>query len=185
MRKASIRRLQTTENQMMMVIPKWVIVMFNTMFFRKCKVHIGVKKNEEDRFCIDCCSSFCSNCLPLHHAHHNHIKIRRYIYSDVINRQDLCKLFNCSGIQTYLTNKAKVLFLKQRNGRKLQQQIHARGYSCIACSRRLQDNSSLYCSISCKVSAIYCQKDEDCASSIKKRILKQSRKGVPFRAPMY
>lgn len=27
------------------------------------------------------------------------MKIRRYIYSDVINRQDLCKLFNCSGIQ--------------------------------------------------------------------------------------
>ena len=27
------------------------------------------------------------------------LKIRRYVYNDVVNRQDLCKLFNCSGIQ--------------------------------------------------------------------------------------
>ncbi|CAK7326796.1 unnamed protein product [Dovyalis caffra] len=64
------------------------------------------------------------------------MEIRRYIYSDVINRQDLCKLFNCSGIQ---------------------------------------------------VTAIYGgkpRKDECRFHHLKRRKLKQSRKGVPLRAPI-
>ncbi|MBA0613482.1 hypothetical protein Godav_013913 [Gossypium davidsonii] len=80
------------------VVPPWVIVMYNSVFFNNCVHHPNEKKKEVDKFCIDCLQSFCSHCLPSH-AFHKHIKIRRYIYSDVINRQDLCKLFNCSGIQ--------------------------------------------------------------------------------------
>ncbi|KAH9794581.1 B box-type domain-containing protein [Citrus sinensis] len=80
------------------VVPPWVIVMYKTMFFRNCMVHPNTKKNEQDRFCIDCLCSFCSHCIPAH-TRHKHVKIRRYVYSDVINRHDLCKLFNCSGIQ--------------------------------------------------------------------------------------
>ncbi|XP_048229767.1 protein RGF1 INDUCIBLE TRANSCRIPTION FACTOR 1 [Ricinus communis] len=176
--------------QMIEVVPKWVIVMFNTMFFRTCKAHPGAKKNGLDRFCVDCHCSLCSICLP-DHAQHKHIKIRRYIYSDVVNRQDLCKLFNCSGIQTYIANKAKVLFLKQRNQNyqhQQQQQSHPKDYSCIVCDRSLHDSNSLYCSIACKVSDIYgnySKKDEEFLSLLKKRKLKQSRKGVPLRAPMF
>ncbi|XVE85471.1 hypothetical protein DITRI_Ditri17bG0093200 [Diplodiscus trichospermus] len=190
------------------VVPPWVIVMFNTIFFRNCVRHPNAKKNELDRFCIDCLQSFCSHCFSAH-AIHKHVKIRRYIYSDVINRQDLCKLFNCSGIQTYHTNKAKVLFLKQRTTlqQQQQQQSNLRDYSCIICDKSLQDNS-LYCSIACKVLDIYgdehrketrnhhrskllrCLEDKDEEAYVrlpltKKRRLKQSRKGVPLRAPMF
>ncbi|XVF02898.1 hypothetical protein REPUB_Repub04eG0214600 [Reevesia pubescens] len=193
------------------VVPPWVIVMYNTIFFRNCVSHPNAKKNELDRFCIDCLQSFCSHCFSSH-AIHKHVKIRRYIYSDVINRQDLCKLFNCSGIQTYHTNKAKVVFLKQRttahHHQQQQQQSNSREYSCIICDKSLQDNL-LYCSIACKVLDIYgdehsnhhhsskllrCLKDEDedhkeayvrRLPSTKKRRLRQTRKGIPLRAPMF
>ncbi|XVF43572.1 hypothetical protein PTKIN_Ptkin02bG0050600 [Pterospermum kingtungense] len=169
--------------------------MYNTIFFRNCVGHPNQKKNELDRFCIDCLRPFCSHCLSSH-AIHKHVKIRRYIYSDVINRQDLCKLFNCSGIQTYHTNKAKVLFLKQRTHQH--QQSNLRDYSCIICDKSLQDNS-LYCSIACKVLDIFGDehrketslKDEDEEAydrrqQLNKRPrLRQTRKGVPLRAPMF
>ncbi|KAJ4710052.1 putative PLATZ transcription factor family protein [Melia azedarach] len=191
------------------VVPPWVIVMYNTMFFRNCMNHLNTKKNELDRFCIDCLCSFCSHCIPAH-TRHKHVKIRRYVYSDVINRHDLCKLFNCSGIQTYHTNKTKVLFLKQRNHPHQQQQpqINSKDYSCTTCDRNLQDHS-LYCSIACKVVAIFGDKhreeiidnnnngvlkhihgdhkDEEYITAqlmIKKRKRRRSRKGVPLRAPI-
>ncbi|KAJ4828669.1 hypothetical protein Tsubulata_039795 [Turnera subulata] len=172
------------------VVPKWVTVMYKTIFFRACMAHPQVRKNELDRFCVDCHRSLCFNCLPAH-ACHKHIKIRRYIYSDVINRKDLCKLFNCSGIQTYLTNKAKVLFLKQRNQNQQRQQLNSKEYyRCIICDRSLQDNS-LYCSIACKVAATYgsntntCNNEEVYLPLFKRRNLKPARKGVPLRAPLF
>ncbi|KAL9456967.1 hypothetical protein AB3S75_006075 [Citrus x aurantiifolia] len=186
------------------VVPPWVIVMYKTMFFRNCMVHPNTKKNEQDRFCIDCLCSFCSHCIPAH-TRHKHVKIRRYVYSDVINRHDLCKLFNCSGIQTYHTNKTKVLFLKQRNHHQQQQQqqqpINSKDYSCIICDRNLQDNS-LYCSIACKVVAIFGDRHTEQMSNnhikynkvingaIKREDLmeqnrkRRRRKGLPLRAPI-
>ncbi|XP_021292708.1 uncharacterized protein LOC110422965 [Herrania umbratica] len=204
-----LRASKTQQKSSFAVVPPWVIVMYNTIFFRNCVSHPNEKKNELDRFCIDCLQSFCSHCLSAH-AIHKHVKIRRYIYSDVINRQDLCKLFNCSGIQSYHTNKAKVLFLKQRTHHQQhhqqQQQSNSRDYSCIICDKNLQDNS-LYCSIACKVLDIYdqehreetsnnlhskllrCLKDEGEAyvrlPSTKKRRIRQTRKGVPLRAPLF
>ncbi|KAG4158831.1 hypothetical protein ERO13_D02G141100v2 [Gossypium hirsutum] len=166
------------------VVPPWVIVMYNSVFFNNCVHHPNEKKKEVDKFCIDCLQSFCSHCLPSH-AFHKHIKIRRYIYSDVINRQDLCELFNCSGIQTYLTKKAKVLFLKQRT-QSHQQQSSSRDYKCSICGKTLQDNTSLYCSIACKVLNIY--RDEEIFVGLpltKKPRLRQTRKGVPLRSPMF
>ncbi|KAH9746196.1 B box-type domain-containing protein [Citrus sinensis] len=186
------------------VVPPWVIAMYKTMFFRNCMVHPNTKKNEQDRFCIDCLCSFCSHCIPAH-TRHKHVKIRRYVYNDVINRHDLCKLFDCSGIQTYHTNKTKVLFLKQRNHHQQQQQqqqpINSKDYSCIICDRNLQDNS-LYCSIACKVVAIFGDRHTEQMSdnhnkynkvingAIKREDLmeqnrkRRRRKGLPLRAPI-
>ncbi|XP_059448938.1 protein RGF1 INDUCIBLE TRANSCRIPTION FACTOR 1-like isoform X2 [Corylus avellana] len=100
--------------------------MQKTTFFSTCCImHPNAKKNDLDHFCIDCCRSLCSNCLPAH-MRHKHVKIRRYIYSDVINQKDLRKLFDCSGIQTYYTNKAKVVFMKQRPYQQQQQKNNLR-----------------------------------------------------------
>ncbi|KAF5450338.1 hypothetical protein F2P56_030698 [Juglans regia] len=199
-----IKRLHASRNEKISYVgvPPWLIIMHKTIFFSSCIMHPNAKKNDLDYFCIDCRRSLCSNCLPAH-KRHKYVKIRRYIYSDVINRQDLCKLFNCSGIQTYHTNKAKVVFLKQRphQHNQQQQQNNAREYRCIICDRNLQDNS-LYCSIACKVLAIYdcqtSQNDEDHrldsvtigdkknhALSLTKRRKPRRKGALPLRAPMF
>nr|XP_011463177.1 PREDICTED: uncharacterized protein LOC105351170 [Fragaria vesca subsp. vesca] len=190
-----------------MVVPQWLKIMYNTVFFKACIAHSDAKRNNLDHFCIDCCKPICLNCLA-QHMFHNLVKIRRYIYSDVINRRDLCKLFNCSGIQTYHTNKAKVVFLKQRHRSQQQQQQQnnnkSREYMCTICHKNLQDNS-LYCSIACKVLAIHgneCQRKTICGghefedsngNKGGKRNLEVSfakrpqfrRKGIPKRSPMF
>ncbi|TYH31409.1 hypothetical protein ES288_A01G171500v1 [Gossypium darwinii] len=186
MRKTlAIQKLQASKTQQQKicsVVPPWLIVMYNSILFRNCVTHPNAKKNELDRFCIHCLQSFCSHCLPAH-AFHKQLKIRRYVYSDVINRQDLCKLFNCAGIQTYHTNKAKVVFLKQRS--RHQQQSNSMDYCCTICNKSLQDNL-LYCSIACKVLDI-CGDDEPKLGLplTRKPRLRRSRKGVPLRAPMF
>ncbi|KAI8537729.1 hypothetical protein RHMOL_Rhmol09G0047500 [Rhododendron molle] len=72
--------------------------MYRTVYYAACITHPDTKKNDLDRFCIDCIRAFCYHCLPAH-ARHTYVKIRRYVYCEVINKQDLCKLFDCSGIQ--------------------------------------------------------------------------------------
>lgn len=52
-------------------VPQWVVVMYNTVFFRTCITH---PDSRMDRFCADCYSSLCSNCLPAH-ARHKHVKV--------------------------------------------------------------------------------------------------------------
>ncbi|XP_030498899.2 protein RGF1 INDUCIBLE TRANSCRIPTION FACTOR 1 [Cannabis sativa] len=195
---------------MMMMVPRWLIVMYKTIYFSRCIVHPNSKKNDSDHFCIDCLRPLCFNCLPSHFSH-KHVKIRRYIYSDVINRQDLSKLFNCSGIQTYHTNKAKVVFLKQRRSSQQGHHVHQlnnninnnKEYKCIICHRTLQDNSR-YCSIACKVLAIHgdhevksrrkisCNNNKEkedqlliTALSFPNKRQNLRRKGVPLRAPFF
>ncbi|XVF85430.1 hypothetical protein PTKIN_Ptkin17bG0117500 [Pterospermum kingtungense] len=156
-----IKRLHASKTQQksLAAVPPWVIVMFNTMFFRNCVSHPDAKKNELDRFCIDCLQSFCSHCFSAH-AIHKHVKIRRYIYSDVINRQDLCKLFNCSGIQ--------VLDIYGDHEQRSEE------------TRNIHRRSKL----------LRCLKDDDEEAFVglpltKKPRLRQTRKGVPLRAPMF
>ncbi|KAM7487773.1 hypothetical protein LguiB_025257 [Lonicera macranthoides] len=87
-------------------VPEWLKVMYNTVYFEACTTHRHEKK---DQFCIDCCISLCSNCLPIHNHRfnppHKIVKIRRYVYCEVIKRQDLSKHFNCSGIQVFAKEK--------------------------------------------------------------------------------
>ncbi|XP_022856329.1 uncharacterized protein LOC111377461 isoform X2 [Olea europaea var. sylvestris] len=121
-----------------MEVPPWLIILYNTTYFGVCFTHSEHKKKELDHFCIDCKKPICCNCV-LTHALHNYVKIRRYMYCEVIRRQDLCKLFDCSNIQ-------------QRSQQSSPQQ-NSKDHSCIICKRSLPD-SCLYCSIACKVSAI-------------------------------
>ncbi|CAH1431458.1 unnamed protein product [Lactuca virosa] len=135
-------------------VPPWVLVMINIQY-NGCMIHSNAKDNKLDRFCIDCGASFCNKCSSNHHGHKS-IKIRRYVYHDVINRPDAQKHFDCSGIQGYVTNRAKVLFLKQRRDDQQpvkEQHQNTRSHNCIICKRSLPD--SRYCSIQCKVSAMY------------------------------
>ncbi|KAA8522259.1 hypothetical protein F0562_012932 [Nyssa sinensis] len=127
-------------------IPHWLEVLLGEKFFNPCLVHESEKKNEKNTFCLDCCSSLCPHCLPPH-QNHRLLQIRRYVYNDVLRLNDAQKLMDCSFVQSYTTNGAKVVFLNQR---PMTRQLKGSGNICIMCDRNLQD-PYLFCSISCKV----------------------------------
>ncbi|KAL4280353.1 hypothetical protein GQ457_03G019710 [Hibiscus cannabinus] len=130
-------------------IPQWLGILLEEKFFDPCIVHESGKKNEKNIFCLNCCITICPHCLPLHRPHRR-LQIRRYVYQDVIRLSDAQKLINCSLVQPYTTNSAKVVFL---NERPMSRPFRGSGNFCIQCDRSLQD-PFLFCSISCKVNYI-------------------------------
>ncbi|KAK9276348.1 hypothetical protein L1049_005880 [Liquidambar formosana] len=127
-------------------IPQWLQILLGEKFFSPCPVHESAKKNEKNIFCLDCCTSFCPRCLPPH-CRHRLLQIRRYVYHDVLRLDDAEKLINCSSVQTYTTNSAKVVFLKQR---PMSRPFRVSGNICTTCDRSLQ-YPHLFCSLACKV----------------------------------
>ncbi|PSR91571.1 Membrane protein like [Actinidia chinensis var. chinensis] len=116
-------------------------------FFIPCLVHQSEKKSEKNTFCLDCSISLCPHCLPPH-ENHRLLQIRRYVYQDVIRLSDAQKLMDCSFVQSYTTNSAKVVFLNQR---PMTRQFKGGSTNiCIVCDRKLQ-HPYLFCSLSCKV----------------------------------
>ncbi|XAR56083.1 hypothetical protein NMG60_11036400 [Bertholletia excelsa] len=126
--------------------PAWLEGLLGETFFAACGVHHNRRKNEKNIFCLDCCQSFCPHCLPSHPSHPL-LQVRRYVYHDVIRLDDLEKLIDCSFIQPYTINSAKVIFLNQR--------AQSRSFKgspniCFNCDRILQEPFH-FCSLSCKV----------------------------------
>ncbi|XVE57701.1 hypothetical protein DITRI_Ditri04bG0110700 [Diplodiscus trichospermus] len=127
-------------------IPHWLGILLGEKFFHPCKVHESAKKKDKNIFCLNCCITICPHCLPLHRPHRR-LQIRRYVYQDVVRLSDAQKLINCSLVQPYTTNNAKVVFL---NERPMSRPFRGSGNFCIRCDRSLQD-PFLFCSLSCKV----------------------------------
>ncbi|CAH9106466.1 unnamed protein product [Cuscuta europaea] len=146
------------------VKPAWLErLMAEESFFAVCGAHQHRrKKNEKNIFCLLCCQSFCPHCLPSHQSHPL-LQIRRYVYQDVIRLDDLEKLIDCSYIQPYTINSAKVIFLNQRA-----QSRSCKGSSnyCFTCDRILQAPYS-FCSLSCKVDFMV-YNDQDMSSIVYK-----------------
>ncbi|KAM1284820.1 hypothetical protein ACFX2J_027471 [Malus domestica] len=114
------------------LLPHWLEVLLTEKFFNACIIHEEAKKNEKN--------------------------IRRYVYNDVIRLDDAAKLFDCSSIQSYITNSAKVVFLNQRPPTK---NCRGSGNVCITCDRNLQD-PFLFCSLHCKIDHVI--RTEGCLS---------------------
>ncbi|KAM1125184.1 hypothetical protein ACFX2B_040011 [Malus domestica] len=127
------------------LLPHWLEVLLTEKFFNACIIHEEAKKNEKNVYCLDCCISLCPHCLNPHTAHRL-LQIRRYVYNDVIRLDDAAKLFDCSSIQSYITNSAKVVFLNQRPTKN----CRGSGNVCSTCDRNLQD-PYLFCSLHCKI----------------------------------
>ncbi|GMY30069.1 protein RGF1 INDUCIBLE TRANSCRIPTION FACTOR 1-like [Fagus crenata] len=128
------------------LIPHWLEILLRDKFFNPCIIHEFAKKNEKNIFCLDCSISICPHCVPSHRSHRL-LQIRRYVYHDVIRLSDAQKLMNCSLVQPYTTNSAKVVFLNQR---PMSRPFRGSGNFCITCDRSLQD-PYFFCSLSCKV----------------------------------
>ncbi|GFQ05202.1 hypothetical protein PHJA_002664300 [Phtheirospermum japonicum] len=104
------------------------------------------KKNEKNICCLDCCTSICPHCV-LSHRSHRLLQIRRYVYHEVVRLEDLERLMDCSNIQAYTINAAKVVFIKKRPQNR---QFKGSGNYCTSCDRCLQE-PFIHCSLGCKV----------------------------------
>ncbi|KAL8152612.1 hypothetical protein V2J09_010372 [Rumex salicifolius] len=126
--------------------PAWLNALYTQKFFVACSAHEMAKKNEKNVLCLDCCISMCPHCLPWHRGHRL-IQIRRYVYHEVIRLEDLENLIDCSSVQPYTINSAKVIFIKKRPQNR---QFKGAGNNCTSCDRCLQE-PYFHCSLGCKV----------------------------------
>lgn len=133
-------------------IPAWLEKLMAETFFGVCGVHLNTKKNEKNVLCLHCCLSICTHCLPSH-RHHPLLQVRRYVYHDVVRLGDLENLIDCSNIQPYTINGAKVIFL---NERAQSRSCKGNANACCSCDRILQDPFH-FCSLSCKVDHMVCE----------------------------
>ncbi|KAJ9556457.1 hypothetical protein OSB04_011071 [Centaurea solstitialis] len=118
-------------------LPAWLESLLSLKFFSACMIHEDAKKNEKNIFVSIVVKLFV-------------IIIRRYVYHDVIRVGDAEKLMDCSYVQAYTTNSAKVVFL---NPRPQTRACKNSSNNCVSCDRGLQD-SYYFCSISCKINQI-------------------------------
>ncbi|KAI6704816.1 hypothetical protein NL676_007778 [Syzygium grande] len=141
----------------------WLEGLMGEKFFGVCGFHEDRRKSEKNIFCLRCCLSICPHCLPSHPSHPL-LQVRRYVYHDVIRLGDLEKLIDCSYIQPYTINGAKVIFLSQRA-----QSRACKGSTnfCFNCDRILQEPFH-FCSLSCKVDYLVCRAGEDVSSILYK-----------------
>ncbi|KAF6137589.1 hypothetical protein GIB67_031868 [Kingdonia uniflora] len=141
----------------MVMKPAWLEGLIAETFFSACGTHESRRKNDKNIFCLDCCRSICTHCVSSH-CSHTLLQVRRYVYNDVVRLDELEKLIDCSYVQSYTINSAKVVFLNQRP----QPQSRACKESsnlCFTCDRILQDPFH-FCSLSCKVDHMIFQGDD-------------------------
>ncbi|XP_027176379.1 uncharacterized protein LOC113775627 isoform X1 [Coffea eugenioides] len=134
-----------------MLVPPWLEPLLNTGFFSVCRTHGDAARSECNMYCLDCNEdAFCFYCRSSKHKDHQVIQIRRSSYHDVVRVSEIQKVLDISGVQTYVINSARVLFLNQRPQPKTGKGV---SHICETCGRSLLDPFR-FCSLGCKLVGI-------------------------------
>ncbi|XP_040382806.1 protein RGF1 INDUCIBLE TRANSCRIPTION FACTOR 1 isoform X2 [Oryza brachyantha] len=140
-------------------MPDWLETLLSTRFFLACAAHPASPRNECNMFCLDCprappSPAFCYYCRSHRHQAHRVIQIRRSSYHDVVRVSEVEDVLDISGVQTYVINSAKVLFLNERpqprGAGAAAGKAAASPYNCKICARALLDPFR-FCSLGCKL----------------------------------
>jgi hypothetical protein len=92
---------------------------------------------------------YCTYC-PTRMGRRNLLQIRRSTYHEVIKAADICRAADISGVQHYVINGSKVLFLRPRPQPRPPKGVVAPA-RCKVDGRQLMDHGSCYCSLRCKL----------------------------------
>ncbi|XP_061352409.1 protein RGF1 INDUCIBLE TRANSCRIPTION FACTOR 1-like [Gastrolobium bilobum] len=134
-----------------MLVPPWLEPLLHTPFFSVCRIHSDAARSECNMYCLDCHDdAFCFYCRSSRHKDHQVIQIRRSSYHDVVRVAEIQKVLDISGVQTYVINSARVLFLNVRPQPKTGKGV---AHICEICGRNLLDPFR-FCSLGCKLEGI-------------------------------
>ncbi|KAJ6739636.1 PLATZ TRANSCRIPTION FACTOR FAMILY PROTEIN [Salix koriyanagi] len=161
---------------MEMLAPPWLESLLSTTFFTVCPSHRDAPRSESNMFCLDCISdAFCFYCRSTRHKDHSAIQIRRSSYHDVVRVAEIQKVLDITGVQTYVINSARVLFLNERPQPK---SSTSKGvpHLCEICGRSLLDPFR-FCSLGCKLARIKNNGDATCNLGSKDDEVGEMREG--------
>lgn len=165
---------------MTMLVPPWLEPLLNTDFFSICRTHGDAARSECNMYCLDCNdNAFCFYCRSSKHKDHQVIQIRRSSYHDVVRISEIQKVLDISGVQTYVINSARVLFLNERPQPKSSGK--ASSHVCEICGRSLLDTFR-FCSLGCKLVGIKRNGDASFILDAKNEVLTLQRgEGISSR----
>ncbi|XWS66788.1 hypothetical protein CRYUN_Cryun05aG0230900 [Craigia yunnanensis] len=159
-----------------MLVPPWLESLLSAAFFTVCRTHGDAARGECNMYCLDCKGDACCfYCRSSKHKDHQVIQIRRSSYHDVVRITEIQKVLDISGVQTYVINSARVLFLNERPQPKSGNKGVA--HICEICGRSLLDPFR-FCSLGCKLVGIKRNGNASFALEAKNEVLMDRREGI-------